>query len=175
MGIAISQARTSVDRVVAALIAQIFTASDRSGSRQSKNIGIDSPSDRKRNTVTSASACAATSISSYESQNGFCPGDCSRISCRGLVWESLDLSICHYLDFMRDVCRNMSEGHFALWRYPKSSSTHVNCAHESYIRELRSRICMPDQFLGKSNILCEKDEIKIRITSHRLTFLWLDL
>src|SRR5229473_449988 len=34
-GIAKHQTQTSLDRVVAALIAQIFTASDRSGSRQS--------------------------------------------------------------------------------------------------------------------------------------------
>src|SRR6267154_560268 len=82
-----AQAQTSIDRVVAALIAQIFTASDRSGSRQSKNRDNDSSSERNRNTATSASAYAATSISSNESQNGFCPGVFCRVSCMGLVYK----------------------------------------------------------------------------------------
>lgn len=55
-GVVVFLVHTSVDKVVAALIAQIFTASDRSGSRQSKNNDIDSSSGRKRNTATSASA-----------------------------------------------------------------------------------------------------------------------
>lgn len=68
---------------------------------------------------------------------------------------------------MRDVCCNMPEGHFAVRRYPKSSSAHVNRTHERDIRELRIRVRMPEQVLYETDILCENSEIRLYFTLRR--------
>lgn len=63
---------TSVKSVIQALTTQIFTASDISGSIQRVKIGVTSPVGKNLNSVTRASPINATSISSGQSQKGFC-------------------------------------------------------------------------------------------------------